>query len=110
MQAIGNNAFDNCTSLEVIVLGPDFNTMYPRMLAGVKNLKHVVHYGSRLDFTGANNGDAWEGIPSGQMTLYLEILTGIRKPQREECYILQKLGLNIIGKKFIIKDNLILQI
>ncbi|MEI0603132.1 leucine-rich repeat protein [Brachyspira alvinipulli] len=79
MQAIGNNAFDNCTSLEVIVLGPDFNTMYPRMLAGVKNLKHVVYYGSRLDFTGANNGDAWEGIPSGQMTLYLGNFDGYKE-------------------------------
>lgn len=86
MEAIGNNAFDNCTSLEAIVLGTNFKTMYPSMLAGVKNLKHVVYYGTRLDFTGANNGDAWKGIDQKQMTLYLgnfdgykEIISGGKK-------------------------------
>ena len=79
MEAIGNNAFDNCTSLEAIVLGTNFKTMYPGMLAGVKNLKHVVYYGSRLDFTGANNGDAWKGIPQGQMTLYLGNFDGYKE-------------------------------
>lgn len=45
--------------------------MYPRMFAGVTNLHHVVYYGSRLDFTGATDGNAWKGIPQKQMTLYL---------------------------------------
>ncbi|PTY39825.1 leucine-rich repeat protein [Brachyspira hampsonii] len=79
MQAIGNNAFYNCTSLEAIVLGSNFNTMYPRMLASVTNLKHVVYYGSRLDFTGATDGNAWEGIPKGQMTLYLGNFEGYQE-------------------------------
>lgn len=79
MDAIGTNAFYNCTALEAIVLGSNFNTMYPRMLAGVTNLQHVVYYGSRLDFTGANYGDAWQGIPQGQMTLYLGNFEGYQE-------------------------------
>lgn len=70
MDAIGTNAFYNCTALEAIILGTNFKVMYPRMLAGVTNLHHVVYYGSRLDFTGAE-GTAWNGIPQEQMTLYL---------------------------------------
>lgn len=53
--------------------------MYPRMLAGVKNLKHVVYYGSRLDFTGATDGNAWKGIPQKQMTLYLGNFDGYKE-------------------------------
>ncbi|ASJ20882.1 leucine-rich repeat protein [Brachyspira hampsonii] len=79
MDAIGTNAFYNCTALEAIVLGTNFKLMYPRMLSGVKNLKHVVYYGSRLDFTGAVNGNAWEGIPQEQMTLYLGNFDGYQE-------------------------------
>ena len=79
MDAIGTNAFDKCTALEAIVLGTNFKIMYPRMLAGVTNLKHVVYYGSRLDFTGATDGNAWDGIPQGQMTLYLGNFDGYQE-------------------------------
>ncbi len=79
MDAIGTNAFYNCTALEAIVLGSNFNTMYPRMLAGVTNLQHVVYYGSRLDFTGATDGNAWQGIPQKQMTLYLGNFDGYQE-------------------------------
>ncbi len=71
MTEIGESAFSNCINLETIILGSNFNTMYSNMLGGVTNLKNVVYYGSRLDFTGGQNGSAWTGIPAKQAYLYL---------------------------------------
>ena len=110
MTTIGDNAFDNYTSLEAIVLGTNFKTMYPSMLAGVKNLKHVVYYGTRLDFTGANNGDAWKGIDQKQMTLYLGNFDGYKEIISGGKNILLQIGLDILGRKFIIKANLVSKI
>ena len=38
-----------------------------------------VYYGSRLDFTGATDGNAWQGIPQKQMTLYLGNFDGYQE-------------------------------